>query len=50
MILEIFTGSFEYSFKNKKAIVNAIKIGILSLLSFLILPMFLVFGFSYRVY
>jgi len=49
MILEIFTGSFEYSFKNKKAIASVIKVGILSLLSFLILPLLLVFGFSYRV-
>ncbi|KZX15645.1 hypothetical protein MBCUT_13850 [Methanobrevibacter cuticularis] len=49
MILEIFAGSFEYTFKNKKAIGSILKVGILSILSFLILPMLLMYGFSYRI-
>ena len=48
MILEIFSGSFEYAFKNKNAFKSVIKVGILSILSFLILPIFILFGFSYR--
>ena len=49
MLKEIYSGSFEYSFKNKKAITSIIKVGILLLLSFLIIPLILFFGFSYRV-
>jgi hypothetical protein len=46
MILEIFKDSLEYSFKEPKTI---LKIGILSFLSFFIVPQFLVNGYSYRI-
>lgn len=46
MILDIFKDSFEYSFKEPKTI---LKLGILSFLSFLIIPYFLLNGYSYRI-
>ncbi|MCL2115324.1 MAG: DUF4013 domain-containing protein [Methanobrevibacter sp.] len=46
MILEIFKDSFEYSFKEPKTI---LKLGILSFLNFLIVPYFLLNGYSYRI-
>jgi len=46
MILDIFKDSFEYSFKEPKTI---IKLGVLSLLSSLIIPYFLVEGYYYRI-
>lgn len=48
MIMEIFSGSFQYAFKDKGAVFSVIKLGILSVLSFFILPIFLTLGFSYR--
>jgi hypothetical protein len=44
MILEIFRDSFEYTFKDS----TILKLGILSLLSFLIIPIFILAGYSYR--
>jgi len=49
MMLEIYKGSIEYLFKNKENIIGITKAGILSLLSFLLIPIFLLCGFSYRV-
>jgi len=46
MITEIFQDSFKYTFKDKKAF---IKLGTISLFSFLIMPIFLLFGYSYRI-
>jgi len=44
MILEILRDSFEYTFKD----ISILKLGILSLLSFLIIPTFILCGYSYR--
>lgn len=46
MILEIFKNSFEYAFRNKKLL---LKLGFLSILSFLIVPLILICGYSYRI-
>jgi hypothetical protein len=46
MILEIFKDSFKYSSKNKEIF---LKIGVLSLLSPLIIPFFILEGFLYRI-
>ncbi len=46
MILDIFKDALEYSAQDWKAL---IKLGIISILGFLILPIFLYFGYSYRV-
>lgn len=46
MILEIFKNSFEYAFKDKKLL---LKLGLLSISSFLILPLVLICGYSYRI-
>lgn len=44
MILEILRDSFEYTFNDT----IILKLGILSLLSFLIIPIFILYGYSYR--
>jgi len=44
MIFEIIKDSLEYTFKDK----SILKIGILSILSILIIPLFILFGYSYR--
>lgn len=44
MILEILRDSFEYTFNDT----SILKLGILSLLSFLIIPIFILYGYSYR--
>jgi len=46
MITEIFEDSINYTFKDLKTF---IKVGIISLFSFLIIPAFLLLGYSYRV-
>ena len=46
MITKIFEDSVKYAFKDMKTV---IKVGILSLFSFLIIPLFMLFGYSYRV-
>ncbi|WP_409200332.1 DUF4013 domain-containing protein [Methanobrevibacter sp. DSM 116169] len=46
MILDIYKDSLEYAIKDGTAI---LKLGLMSILSFLILPIFLFFGYNYRV-
>lgn len=46
MILEIFKDSFEYSFKDPESI---LKLGVLSIFSVFIIPIFFVTGYSYRI-
>lgn len=46
MILEIFKNSLGYALKNKKIL---LKLGTLSILSFLILPLILILGYSYQI-
>ncbi|MDL2246293.1 DUF4013 domain-containing protein [Methanobrevibacter sp. OttesenSCG-928-K11] len=46
MILDIYKDSLEYSFKDELAV---LKLGIISFFSFLIIPIFLFFGYNYRV-
>lgn len=46
MILDIYKDALEYSFQDGKRLV---KLGIICLFNFLILPMFLELGYSYRV-
>ncbi len=46
MILDIFKDSFEYSYKDPKKI---FKVGIITLLSVFIIPLFFVMGYSYNV-
>ena len=46
MITEIFEDSINYTFKDFKTF---IKVGIISLFSFLIIPLFLLLGYGYRV-
>ncbi|MCL2157429.1 MAG: DUF4013 domain-containing protein [Methanobrevibacter sp.] len=46
MILDIFKDCFEYSFKEPKTI---LKLGVLSILSSLIIPYFLISGYYYRI-
>ncbi len=46
MILDIYKDSLEYSAKNLKILLI---LGVTYLLSFLFLPIFLIYGYSYRV-
>ena len=46
MILEIYIDSFQYSIKKKTAL---LKLGLITLFSFLILPIILLFGYSCRI-
>ena len=45
MIIEIFRDSIEYTFKD----IAILKLGIFSLLSFLIIPIFILAGYSYAI-
>lgn len=46
MMFLVFKDAFEYTFKDKKSL---LKLGILSVLSFLIIPIFLILGYSSRI-
>ena len=46
MILDIYKDSLEYSAKDLKTLLI---LGVTYFLSFLLLPMFLIYGYSYRV-
>lgn len=46
MILDIYKDALEYSFQDG---VTLLKLGLMFLLSFLIIPSFLIYGYSYRV-
>lgn len=46
MILDIYKDALEYSFQDGKRLV---KLGIICLFNFLVLPIFLELGYSYRV-
>lgn len=46
MILDIYKDAFEYSAKDWKAL---LKLGIICLFSFLVIPVFLIAGYNYRV-
>ena len=46
MLLDIYKDSFEYGFKN---VYTLLKLGLLSLFSFLLIPAFLVLGYNYRI-
>ena len=46
MILDIYKDSFEYSAKDLKTLLI---LGVTYFLTFLVLPLFLVYGYSYRV-
>lgn len=45
MILEIFRDSFGYTFKD----MSILKLGLLSIFSFLLIPIFILCGYSYRI-
>ena len=46
MILDIYKDSFEYASKNVK---NLLILGVFYLFGFLVIPMFFILGYNYRI-